>query len=136
MAQIGRNLSAIRRQFGHYLLVQPNVHSCGIISVAEVAEFLGKLLARARATAAFPSWQRQPRQESERYRRSASVLKPDCRRYPDSQEQQEVVAPGEAASALVPKIAPTILPKMLIRTSLDVSAPSVARSVVEILTER
>jgi hypothetical protein len=39
-------------------------------------------------------------------------------------------------SALVPKTAPTILPKMLIRTSFDASARSVARSADEILTER
>jgi hypothetical protein len=49
MLKISRNNPAIRRQFGHHLLVQPNVHTCGIISVARIAKFLGKLLARAKA---------------------------------------------------------------------------------------
>src|SRR6516165_5525098 len=47
--QIGRQFSAMRCQFGHHLFVQPNIHGCGIVSVAGVAELLGKLLTRAQA---------------------------------------------------------------------------------------
>jgi hypothetical protein len=38
-----------------------------------------------------------------------------------------VVTPGEAASAFVPKVAPMKLPKMLVRTSLNLSARAIAR---------
>jgi hypothetical protein len=46
---LGRQLAAIRRKLGHHLLVQPDVHAGGIIAVAGVTEFLGKLLAGAEA---------------------------------------------------------------------------------------
>src|SRR5258705_8437504 len=49
MLQIGRNFAAIRGQFGHHLLVQPNIHAGGVAGITGVAEFHGKLLASAQA---------------------------------------------------------------------------------------
>jgi hypothetical protein len=48
LLDFGRQLATIRREFGHHLLVQPDVHAGGIIAVAGVAEFLGKFFARGK----------------------------------------------------------------------------------------
>ena len=47
--QIFGNFAAVGGEFGHDLFVQPNVHAGRVIHVASVTEFLGKLLARAKA---------------------------------------------------------------------------------------
>src|SRR5882672_11431414 len=49
MLDLGRQFAAIRGKFGHYLLVQPDVHAGGIIAVTGVTELLGKVLARTEA---------------------------------------------------------------------------------------
>src|SRR5882672_2907522 len=44
-----RQFAAVGGELGHHLLVQPDVHTGGIIAVAGIAEFLGQLLARGKA---------------------------------------------------------------------------------------
>jgi hypothetical protein len=41
--------TAVRGKLPHHLLVQPDIHAGGIIGIAGVAEFPGKLLARSKA---------------------------------------------------------------------------------------
>src|SRR5215204_2867814 len=47
--EIVRHLAAARRKLGHDLLVQPDVHGCGVVRVAGVAQLLGEVLARGEA---------------------------------------------------------------------------------------
>ena len=49
MLQIVGDFPAAGREFGHYLLVQPNVHAGRVVHVASMNKFLSKLLASAKA---------------------------------------------------------------------------------------
>jgi hypothetical protein len=105
---IRRQLAAIGGQLGHDLLVQPDIHARGIAAVAGIAELKSTIEVRHSSFSplAFTAWSRMGA--------TSTVAAAGAAAPPDDPAPAAAPPPAGAASALLPKIALMIFPKMLI----------------------